>query len=87
MKKKNLNHKGLTLNKNIISSLESQNVTGGNTNSCLIDVDTNCAQTVGCTFTVNCPPQTNGCPTVQCPPSANCPSQFISCSCPNLGIC
>jgi len=88
MKKKNLNHKGLQLNKNIISSLESQNVMGGATNSCFIDVDTNCAKTIGCNVTNTCPSDT--CPpsaTCPPPPTATCPSQFISCSCPNLGIC
>jgi hypothetical protein len=88
MKKKNLNHKGLKLNKNVVSSLESRAVTGGATNSCFINVDTACAKTVGCNFTNNCP-QTNTCPpTNGCPPQTiNCPSLFLSCSCPQMGIC
>ena len=85
MKKKNLKHNGLKLNKHSISSLESQNVMGGATNSCFIFVDTACANTVGCNFTNTCPP-TNGCPTNGCPPPTDgCP--FISESCPVNGIC
>jgi len=87
MKKKNLKHNGLKLNKKSISSLESQNVIGGATNSCFIFVDTACANTVGCNYTNTCPP-TNGCPpaTNGCPPATNgCP--FISQSCPANGIC
>lgn len=85
MKKKQLNHNGLNLNKSVISSLESQNVMGGATNSCFINVDTVCAKTVGCNYTNTCPP-TNNCPTNACPPQTDgCP--FISQSCPVNGIC
>ena len=37
MKKKKLNHRGLRLNKNTVSSLESENIKGGNgsNTSCL----------------------------------------------------
>jgi hypothetical protein len=79
MKKKNLNHSGLKLNKDVVSNLTLEDVKGGFTASCLQDANTNCA-TNNCT--VPCP--TGG----TCPPgSNNCPSQFISCSCPDLGIC
>lgn len=87
MKKKNLKKGGLKLNKNVVSSLESKYITGGATNSCFIDVDTNCAFTVGCTVSNACP-SNNGCQTNNCPPQTiNCPSQFLSCSCPANGIC
>ncbi|MCH2194520.1 hypothetical protein [Kordia sp.] len=89
MKKKNLSHKGLKLNKHNISSLESQNIMGGATNSCFIFVDTACANTVGCNYTNTCPPTnacTVNCPTNNCPPQTDgCP--FISESCPVNGIC
>ncbi|AXG69934.1 hypothetical protein KORDIASMS9_02162 [Kordia sp. SMS9] len=86
MKKKNLKHNGLNLNKNVVSSLESQNVMGGATNSCLIFVNTDCAYTAGCNFTNGCP-QTNGCQTNGCPPRTNFDCPFISESCPVNGIC
>ncbi|WP_298512415.1 hypothetical protein [uncultured Kordia sp.] len=90
MKKKNLNHQGLKLNKHSISSLASENVIGGATNSCFIFVDTACANTVGCNFTENCPPSngcpSNGCPTNNCPPQTNLDCPF-SLSCPVNGIC
>lgn len=86
MKKRNLNHSGLRLNKNVISTLESQNVMGGATNSCFLYVDTNCAETVGCNQTNTCPQTNNGCQTNGCPPETEgCP--FISQSCPDNGIC
>jgi len=85
MKKKKLTRKGLQLNKNVISSLESGQVMGGATNSCLIFVDTACAKTVGCNFTNTCP-QTNGCPTNGCPPQTDIDCPF-SLSCPVNGIC
>ncbi|MBC8753472.1 hypothetical protein H2O64_02235 [Kordia sp. YSTF-M3] len=86
MKKKNLNHNGLSLNKKVISSLESGVIKGGGTNSCFIDVDTRCAKTVGCNFTNACP--TGACPTDTC----DCPSPtdntcILSISCPQNGIC
>ncbi len=91
MKKKNLKHNGLNLNKKVVSNLESQNVMGGATNSCLIFVDTACAHTVGCNYTNTCPPTngcpTNGCPTNGCPPQTNFDCPFISQSCPANGIC
>lgn len=82
MKKKNLNHKGLTLNKNVVSSLESGDVKGGRTKSCLADVDTNCA-------TFNC--GTIGCPTNGCQTNNACPTNPLICypsiSCEPQGIC
>jgi len=80
MKKKQLNHKGLNLNKSVISSLESTEVKGGRTVSCLADADTNCA-TFNC-GTFDCP--TNGCPTNGCPPTSDCPPSI---SCEPVGIC
>ena len=87
MKKKHLTHNGLSLNKKVISTLETGSVVGGATNSCFVDVDTVCARTVGCNHTDTCP-QTNNCGTNNCPPQTNdCPSRFLSCSCPQNGIC
>ncbi len=88
MKKKHLKHNGLQLNKHVISNLKSATVKGGGTNSCFINVDTVCAKTVGCNYTDTCP-ATNTCPpTDTCPPQTiNCPSLFLSCSCPQQGIC
>ncbi|WP_298418261.1 hypothetical protein [uncultured Kordia sp.] len=81
MKKKNLKHNGLTLNKNIVSNLKSSEVTGGRgTRSCLADIETNCA-TVNCGSNA-CP--SAACPTNGCPPTANCP---LSISCQPVGIC
>ncbi|WP_430409873.1 hypothetical protein [Kordia sp.] len=80
MKKKNLKHNGLTLNKNIISNLESAELQGGRTRSCLADADTNCA-TVVC-GTNACP--SAACPTNGCPPTANCQPSI---SCQPVGIC
>lgn len=73
MKKKNFKHNGLTLNKRIVSSLESGEVKGGRTLSCLADADTNCGTpgTFGCP-SGGCPPQTANCPTNGCPPSISC---------------
>lgn len=81
MKKKNLKQNRLTLNKNVISNLESRALNGGTigpgTLSCLVDADTNCA-------TVNC--GTNDCGTNDCPPppSTAC---IPSVSCQPIGIC
>ncbi|WP_298519708.1 hypothetical protein [uncultured Kordia sp.] len=87
MKKRNL--KSLRLNKNTVSSLKSENVKGGATQSCFIDVDTNCAKSVGCNFTVTCP--TNACPTDTCPTNTCPPPTAFTCilsiSCPANGIC
>lgn len=46
MKKKKLNHNGLRLNKNIISSLDSESVKGGTNASIFYDVRGNCYKTV-----------------------------------------
>ncbi|MEM6717867.1 MAG: hypothetical protein AAF611_00995 [Bacteroidota bacterium] len=85
MKKKNLNHKGLNLRKNVVSNLDSENAKGGRTLSCLADANTNCA-TVNC-GTANCLPQT-----VNCPPQSQqgCTTALFPCqtaSCPGAGIC
>ncbi|MFK7748011.1 MAG: hypothetical protein AB8B65_06460 [Kordia sp.] len=80
MKKKNFKHNGLHLNKNVISSLKSDELQGGRTRSCLADIDTNCAS-------ANC--GTLGCPTNGCPPTGNCPTNGCppSISCQPVGIC
>ena len=80
MKKKNFKHNGLSLNKNIVSNLASENVKGGRTVSCLADIDTNCA-TFNCGSNA-CP--SAACPTNGCPPTANC---IPSISCQPVGIC
>ena len=86
MKKKNLKHNGLTLNKNIISSLKSSEINGGGTESCLADIDTACY--TGACGTNNC--GTNNCGTNNCGTN-NCPPQTLDCprsiSCQPVGIC
>jgi hypothetical protein len=81
MKKKQLNHNGLSLNKRVISNLELGTVKGGRTQSCFIFVDTACAHTVGCNHTNDCPPP----PSDAC--TNGCDTSVISASCPQMGNC
>jgi len=87
MKKKNFTHNGLTLNKKVISSLASDAVKGGATNSCFLFANTGCAKTVGCNYTVGCPPS-NACPTqIGCGTGTTGNTSVISASCPQNGDC
>ncbi len=80
MKKKNLQHNGLKLNKNLVSNLSSDEVKGGGrrTFSCFADADTNCGAATGtCQTALGCP-YTNGCaPTELCIPSISCEPEGI----------
>lgn len=60
MKKNKKSIKKLTLNKNVVSKLESNQVSGGT------------FVTTACPVTVFCP--TKFCPTVFCPTKLNCPT-------------
>lgn len=82
MKKKNLKHRGLSLNKNIVSKLSADNLKGGiriATFSCFADADTNCGavtgtcQTaLGCPYTVDCEPTELCIPSISCEPNGIC---------------
>jgi hypothetical protein len=63
MKKKKLNHRGLRLNKNTVSSLESENVKGGTVASLFMDKGGNCYASV-----TTCPHETQLVATCGCPP-------------------
>lgn len=81
MKKKNLKHNGLKLNKNVVSNLETNSVKGGMTLvSCFADADTNCGfptnnncgSILGCPVTGNCPPTDLCIPSISCEPVGIC---------------
>ncbi|MFK7749964.1 MAG: hypothetical protein AB8B65_16340 [Kordia sp.] len=75
------------------TSLESENVKGGATNSCFINVDTGCAKSIGCNYTNTCPTALT-CVTAclqTCQPTCNVGGTQVTCimsiSCPVNGIC
>lgn len=81
MKKKNLKHNGLTLNKKVVSSLSKEELKGGTrgTLSNFADADTNCGaltgtcQTaLGCPYSVDCPPTEICIPSISCEPNGIC---------------
>lgn len=71
MKKKKLNHRGLRLNKNTVSSLESENVKGGTVASLFRDRAGNCYASV-----TTCPHETQPETACECPPP---PTNFSDC--------
>lgn len=70
MKKKNLKHSGLSLNKKVVSSLSTEDLKGGTRTTISInflDANTNCgAQTGLCLTALNCPYS------IACPPTEIC---------------
>ncbi|WP_046757268.1 hypothetical protein [Kordia jejudonensis] len=80
MKKKNLTHKELKLNKKVVSSLSVKDLKGGTLGlSNFADADTNCGaltgtcQTaLGCPYTNTCPPTELCIRTISCQPNGIC---------------
>lgn len=76
MKKKNLKHTRLSLNKNVISNFSTEELKGGTrvrTFSCFADADTNCGALTGtCQTALGCPYTQDCAPTELCIPSISC---------------
>ncbi|MEM6720033.1 MAG: hypothetical protein AAF611_11985 [Bacteroidota bacterium] len=86
MKKKNLQHNGLRLNRNTISNLRSEDLKGGTNASIFRDKNGNCFETVtGCPqFTIN--PQTCADTCQDCPPDTLFSDCGGNCGCETNGL-
>ena len=93
MKKKNFKPNKLKLNKKTISSLESGSLSGGGTNSCLVNANNQCTDTqfapcntTNCITQVNCTTTTGGTTTGTTGATLSI-CGTLSISCPENGIC